>query len=198
MKLKLAVVFAVLVFASIVHADSVFTVTDTNGLLLDLPNYADNFSLSFDWDATSNTFYDFNLSITNSSGAPIPFTFSSILYADVVPPSVTGSGSTNGGLVLLDILSTQGGLFQIDQNSYAFPPIPAVAGTYDDVGMGLALNYAADPNNPDFLLADNTVTLADPPPVGAPEPSAWAMLALGLLGVAAFARLRVRMATSSV
>jgi hypothetical protein len=107
MRVKLIIALALLFFASVASADSVFAVTDPDGAvsLIGDGGYTDYFTLSFDWDATNNTFYNIDLSITDSSGAPIPFTVSSVLYADVVPPSTTVLyGTINGGLDRPDVL----------------------------------------------------------------------------------------------
>jgi hypothetical protein len=175
MKLRLALsVLAALLFTGMAQADSVFSVSTPNTPFSVSAGTGDSASISFDWDATTDTISDLALVIDTTSDST--FQIASV-----------GTSFSDGSLDSLNIISTEGSSFQFTTADFgpATPPIPPIPGTYF---FGIFLQWCTvdSPNPCPFSQQDfqeTAGTFATVAPVGTPEPSLLLMLlsTLGLL-----------------
>jgi hypothetical protein len=190
MKVKLAAAFAVLFLASIAHADS--------------------------GDPTLVYSYAGNQLLNNSP----------LFQAPGVPPctcaidgwfSVAGSGLQNPvdvlsysfttGFLTLNPSNSVADIFNYLDNSSLWGVVITGTGAYagDDIitNFDNSASEATDAAEVNYALVAyeagdyGTWSVADPPPVNTPEPTGWAMLALGILAVLALPRGKSYDATDS-
>lgn len=182
MKVKLAVALAVLFLASIAHADSGGVDTVTVDLTMTAYLYSnpttEQFQGSFEYDPTTGQIVGGS---TNSSGPLSSFSFFSALSSPVGYPNVDWSNAEG------DTINFQ---YNYDHDT----PISLGSG-----GGQMFWTCESSPCVQNFgAWGQNfgTFTVTDPP-MAAPEPSAWIMLAMGTLAVLALARVNARRANTA-
>lgn len=194
MKMKLAIAFAVLLFASAVHADTDFTIT----LNFTIPNriqssaVTEQFDATFNYDLTTGQFAP-GIFIISSSGPLAPFTSAVSLAV-----SSTGCGEPGASTFSCDPdinwTNSAGDIINFQFNFDHDTPITVgpIAGQmfWECSSVVCQDNFNGNGN----ALYHGTVSELL---VSSPEPTAWSMLLMGVLALA-LARVALRRASEDL
>jgi PEP-CTERM motif len=183
MKMKLAVAFAVLFFATLARADSTQITVDATATGCECPEFAPVAPISlqaqFTVEAVTGTFFDSGLGFlfTGTEYEVLGMTGTLNGSPMTLAAAPRGIGSwlyeANGDFLLGSVYFTSDGSFSWLEND----------GSYDLLNI---TDVNGDGGGTDSALLWNAV---DPGPANTPEPTTYAMLMMGLVGLLARRRL---------
>jgi len=184
MKMKLAVAFAVLFFAVQAHGDTQQVTLDVTATGCDCPEFSAaqlpvNLVAQFTVEPVTGTFFDsgqaFLFTGTEYEVTSITGTLNGEAMALAPPPQGIGSWlyDVNGDYLLGSVYFTASGSFSWVENDASYNLLEIMDSNGDGYGTSEAIYWNA----------------VDPAPAGAPEPTTYAMLMMGLVGLLARRRL---------